>query len=104
MVKDSGIELKELRVDGGAVRSNLLMQFQADLLGVKVVRPKVVESTAAGAACLAGLGVGFWKSKEELVRHREIDREFTPARPRDEMAHLIAGWQRAVERTKGWES
>ncbi|QJE95944.1 glycerol kinase GlpK [Luteolibacter luteus] len=104
MVKDSGIPLKELRVDGGAVRSDLLMQFQADLLGVNVIRPKDVESTAAGAAYLAGLGVGFWEGKEELARHHEIDREFHPSRPRQEMEQLEAGWRRAVERAKAWES
>ena len=103
MVKDSGIALKELRVDGGAVRSDLLMQFQADLLGVPVLRPKDVESTAAGAAYLAGLGVGFWKNKEELARRHEIDREFHPSRPREEMQRLEAGWRRAVERAKAWE-
>jgi len=103
MVKDSGIPLKELRVDGGAVRSDLLMQFQADLLGVKVVRPKEVESTAAGAAYLAGLGVGFWKNKEDLIKRHEVDREFTPARSPQEMESLVAGWRRAVERAKGWE-
>ena len=104
MVKDSGIALKELHVDGGAVRSDLLMQFQADLLGVNVIRPKDIESTAAGAAYLAGLGVGFWKSKEELAGRHELDREFHPARSREEMAQLEAGWRRAVERAKAWES
>jgi glycerol kinase len=104
MVKDSGIALKELRVDGGAVRSDLLMQFQADLLGVNVIRPKLVESTAAGAAYLAGLGVGFWKNKEELAGRHELDREFHPERSREEMEKLEAGWRRAVERAKAWES
>ncbi|WP_193210517.1 glycerol kinase GlpK [Luteolibacter marinus] len=104
MVKDSGIGLAELRVDGGAVRSDPLMQFQADLLGVKVVRPRDIETTAAGAAFLAGLATGFWESRDEIVRRHEVDREFVPSRPAAEMAALEAGWRRAVERTKGWES
>jgi len=104
MVKDSGIPLKELRVDGGAVRSDLLMQFQADLLGVDVVRPMDIESTAAGAAYLAGLATGFWKDREEILKHRAIDREFTPARPKEETQHLMEGWRCAVERSKAWES
>ena len=104
MMKDSGIALKELRVDGGAVRSDPMMQFQADLLGVDVVRPKVIESTAAGAAFLAGLAAGFWGSREEIVRRHEVDRVFSPARPESEMAGLMAGWRRAVERSKNWVS
>lgn len=104
MVKDSGIALKELRVDGGAVRSDLLMQFQADLLGVHVERPEVIETTVAGAACLAGLATGFWESRDEIGRRREVERVFEPVRPREEMEALLAGWRRAVERSKGWES
>ncbi len=104
MVKDSGIPLKELRVDGGAVRSDLLMQFQADLLGVEVARPKDIESTAAGAAFLAGLGTGFWKDRNEIQGRREVERVFSPSRPAAEMQHLMAGWRKAVERSKAWES
>jgi glycerol kinase len=104
MVRDSSIELKELRVDGGAVRSDLLMQFQADLLGVDVLRPKDIESTAAGAAFLAGLGTGFWKSREEIQNCHEVERVFSPRRPSTDMAPLMAGWRKAVERTKEWES
>ena len=102
MVKDSGIPLKRLRVDGGAARSDLLMQFQADLLGVEVSRPKDVETTAMGAAWLAGLAVGFWDNREELVRRREAATEFVPARSAGEMKQLMDGWNRAVERSKQW--
>ena len=79
MVRDSGVELRELRVDGGAARSDLLMQMQADLSGTKVLRPASVESTALGAACLAGLGAGFWEGAEELGGLLGEMREFVPA-------------------------
>ena len=102
MVKDSGIALKRLLVDGGAARSDLLMQFQADLLGVEVTRPKEVETTATGAAWLAGLAVGFWKNREDLLSHRQVGKEFQPSRPGDEMSRMRDGWSRAVERSKGW--
>jgi glycerol kinase len=103
MVKDSGIEIKELRVDGGASRSTPLMQFQADLLKVNVVRPDNVETTAMGAAYLAGLAVGFWESKEDIVARWKAGAHFEPERPDQEMKALSAGWQRAVERAKAWE-
>jgi len=103
MVKDSGIEIKELRVDGGASRSKPLMQFQADLLNVNVVRPDNVETTAMGAAYLAGLAVGFWESKEDIVARWKAGAHFEPARPVDEMKVIYTGWQRAVERAKAWE-
>jgi glycerol kinase len=103
MVKDSGIEIKELRVDGGASRSTPLMQFQADLLKVNVVRPENVETTAMGAAYLAGLAVGFWESKEDIIARWKKGAQFTPERPDDEMKTLSDGWQRAVERAKAWE-
>ncbi|HCR37360.1 MAG TPA: glycerol kinase [Opitutae bacterium] len=99
---DSGIPLKELRVDGGASRNNLLMQFQADLLGVPVVRPKVTETTALGAAYLAGLAVGYWKDKEDIAHHWSIDRRFEPQRPQSEMARLHGDWLRALGRSKAW--
>jgi glycerol kinase len=103
MEKDSGLGLKELRVDGGASRSQPLMQFQADLLGTPVVRPKSVETTALGAAYLAGLAVGYWDSREDIARNWAVDTTFKPARPKDEMTKLRGEWDRALERAKNWE-
>lgn len=102
MVADAGQPVKELRVDGGACRSDLLMQFQADLLGVPVVRPVVTETTALGAAYLAGLAVGFWKSPAEIASQRAIERRFEPAMPVAKVKELRAQWNRAVERAKDW--
>jgi glycerol kinase len=102
MRADSGIPLRELRVDGGAVRNNLLMQFQADILGVPVARPAVTESTALGAAYLAGLGVGFWKSATELSDQWQVERRFEPKMPRARVAELRERWTMAVERAKRW--
>ncbi len=102
MEKDSGITLKELRVDGGASRSAPLLQFQADLLGTPVVRPKNIETTAMGAAYLAGLAVGFWSDRDEILRHWDTDKTFSPAKPADDAAALRRGWERALERSKGW--
>jgi glycerol kinase len=104
MQADSGIELKELRVDGGATRNNLLMQFQADILGVPVVRPRVLESTALGAATLAGLGVGWWRSASELDAQWNAERVFEPTMDPQRRAILCAGWSRALERAKEWET
>jgi glycerol kinase len=103
MEADSGVKLTTLRVDGGAVVNNLLMQFQADILGVAVQRPKVAETTALGAAYLAGLAVGFWSSKEEVAEHWAIDRTFEPHMSADQRDSLYAGWKRAVERSLNWE-
>jgi glycerol kinase len=103
MIKDSGIALHELRVDGGAAANNLLMQFQADLLGVPVVRPKVVETTALGAAYLAGLAVGFWNNEAEVQHAWEPDRVFTPAQPPNAIAHRRARWAEALKRAGEWE-
>ena len=103
MEKDSGISLKELRVDGGASRSQPLLQFQADLLGTTVVRPKNVETTAMGAAYLAGLAVGYWESRDDITRNWAMDATFKPARPPAEMSALRGNWERALERAKGWE-
>jgi glycerol kinase len=103
MTADSGVTLKALRVDGGAVVNNLLMQFQADILGVPVQRPKVAETTALGAAYLAGLAVGFWKSEQELAEHWAVDRTFEPQMSASERDKLYAGWKRAVERSQRWE-
>jgi glycerol kinase len=103
MEKDSGIALQELRVDGGAVRSEPLLQFQSDLLGTSVVRPRNIETTAVGAAYLAGLAVGFWSSREDIVQNWQVDRVFQPQRPPAEMSALRTGWDRALERSKRWE-
>jgi glycerol kinase len=102
MQKDAGITLSGLRVDGGAAANDLLMQFQADVLGVPVVRPKVLETTALGAAYLAGLAVGYWKDAAEVAANWQVDRTFEPAMPRDRVDDLIAGWEKAVERSKRW--
>jgi len=102
MEKDAGITMTELRVDGGATENNLLMQFQADLLGVPVVRPRVRETTALGAAYLAGLAVGYWKSDADIASNWQIDRAFEPAMSRDHAAALRAGWDKAVSRAKAW--
>ncbi len=97
MQEDSGIHLQSLRVDGGAVANNLLMQFQADLLGVPVVRPVVNETTALGAAYLAGLAVGFWKDRQEITDRWKADRTFDPQMPEAEADKLYHGWQTAVK-------
>jgi glycerol kinase len=99
---DSGIKLAELRVDGGAAANNYLMQFQADLLGAAVVRPKVTETTALGAAYLAGLAVGFWDSTDELARHWQVDRRFEPSMPSSAAAARRAEWNEALNRSKSW--
>jgi glycerol kinase len=102
MEADSGIKLAEMRVDGGAARNDMLMQFQADLLGVPVVRPKVTETTALGAAYLAGLAVGFWKDGEEIGAQWQAERRFEPGMTRDRVESLLAGWRKAVERAMNW--
>ncbi len=102
MVADAGTPVAELRVDGGAAASDLLMQFQADILGVPVQRPRITETTALGAAYLAGLGVGLWKSPADLAGHRAIDRTFAPTMPAAERQARLVQWRRAVERAKDW--
>jgi glycerol kinase len=102
MEADSGIILKELRVDGGATANNLLMQFQADILGVPVVRPTVTETTALGAAYLAGLGTGFWSSVEDIRQQWAEDRRFQPALEREKAEQLLKGWRRAVKAAIAW--
>lgn len=99
MEKDAGVPLGELKVDGGASRNNLLMQFQSDVLGTKVVRPLVTETTALGAAYLAGLAVGFWKSIDEVKRQWQAERIFTPTMAPDLVALAKKGWADAVDRT-----
>jgi len=102
MQRDAGVTLRELRVDGGACANNLLLQFQADLLQVPVVRPRTTETTALGAAYLAGLATGFWPSRDALPGHAEIEHTFEPQRAAGEMEALQATWSRAVERARGW--
>ncbi len=102
MTKDSGIQLKALNVDGGASANNFLLQFQTDILQTPVIRPKIIETTALGAAALAGLAVNFW-TKEELLSKREIDREFVPAMSEENANEKYRGWQKAVKRTMNWE-
>jgi glycerol kinase len=104
MRADSSIALTELRVDGGAAADNLLMQIQADLLGVPVVRPAVTETTALGAAYLAGLAVGFWKSTDEITGQWRVDRRFEPSMKQSAAGALRARWSAAVERAKRWET
>ena len=102
MQADSGLELPALRVDGGAVSNDFLMQFQSDILGVPVQRPAVTETTALGAAYLAGLAVGFWESQDEIQKKWRIDSTFEPKMSADERESLYAGWKKAVERSRAW--
>ncbi len=103
MISDSEISLTALKVDGGATRNNFLMQFQADILGVEVDRPETTETTALGAACLAGLATGFWKSKGEIAQKWSLDRKFRPEITNEKRDMLYAGWQKAIERSKNWQ-
>jgi glycerol kinase len=102
MQKDAGAQLTELRVDGGASASDLLMQFQADLLGVPVLRPRVLETTALGAAYLAGLTVNLWKSRDEIARHWKLERRFEPRMKRTAASELMERWRDAVSRSRNW--
>jgi len=102
MERDSGRSSKELRVDGGAAADDLLMQFQADLLGVPVVRPRVLETTALGAAYLAGLATGVWASREEIAKQWKVAKRFEPKMKREEAERRMEEWKRALERARGW--
>jgi glycerol kinase len=104
MEKDSGISMNTLRVDGGACANDLLMQIQADLLQIPVERPRMIETTAFGAAALAGLAVGFWKDLNAIEAVRKVDRMFEPQISLDEADHRFAQWLRAVERSREWEN
>ncbi|HEY4654109.1 MAG TPA: FGGY-family carbohydrate kinase, partial [Cyclobacteriaceae bacterium] len=101
MQDDAGISLSTLKVDGGACANNVLMQFQADILGASVERPEVIESTAMGAAFLAGIQSGLWK-KEDIITNRWVERTFVPAMDEETRRRLYKGWIKAVDRTKGW--
>jgi glycerol kinase len=102
MEKDSGVKLKSLRVDGGMVHNDLLMQFQSDILNVPVVRPKIAETTALGAAYAAGLATGFWKDQDELRENWGKEMEWLPNMEEDERTSLYKGWKKAVTRTFDW--
>jgi glycerol kinase len=102
MENDSGIKINELRVDGGATVNNQLMQFQSDVLNAKVVRPKVTETTALGAAYLAGLATGYWSGITEISSQWQTDKVFEPAMAESEVSDLVSGWHRAVRAAKVW--
>ena len=99
MEEEGGLKLERLKVDGGAAANDFLMQFQADVLNVPVVRPDVLETTALGAAMLAGLQVGLWEDLADLAGHRRINRRFTPTMSSEDRNKNIAGWKEAVQRT-----
>ena len=103
MEADAKIRLKELRVDGGASANNLLMQFQSNLLNVPVIRPKVTETTALGAAYLAGLAVGYWKSQKDIATQWRQDKRFTPRMKPAARKSLLKGWNKALSRSRNWE-
>lgn len=102
MESDAGVALKEMRVDGGACANNFLMQFQADILGCNVIRPAMIESTALGAVYLAGLAVGYYKDKEDIIQNLTVDRAFEPNMEQETREKLLAGWNEAVKRSFGW--
>ena len=102
MRADSGIELAALKVDGGASANDFLMQTQADIIDAPVNRPVCVETTAMGAAYLAGLAVGYWKSKEDVIKNWAIDATFTPSIEKEERVNRIKGWNKAVKYAYGW--
>jgi glycerol kinase len=104
MESDAGMPLRELRVDGGAARNNLLMQIQADLLGVTVTRPSNPETTVLGAIYLAGLAVGYWSDQAAIAKHWQTDRQFTPSIDAQERCNRLAGWRRALDRARAWET
>jgi len=103
MQLDAGVRLSELRVDGGAARNDFMMQFQSDLIGAPVVRPQITETTALGAAYLAGLAVGFWKSDAEIASQWRAERRFEPVMPEAQVRQMRGRWMEALERAKGWQ-
>ena len=104
MQADAGVHVSELRVDGGAARNDFMMQFQSDLIGAPVVRPQVTETTALGAAYLAGLAVGFWKSGDEIAKQWRTDRRFEPSMPPDRVREMRGRWTEALQRAKAWKT
>lgn len=102
MEQDMGHEMRELRVDGGASANNFLMQFQADMLRKQVIRPKCIETTSLGAAYLAGLAVGYWKSTQDVLENWQSDRKFVPSMEEKKQKELLQGWHEAVKRSQNW--
>jgi glycerol kinase len=102
ILTESGIQLKELRVDGGAASNNMLMQLQADVLDCQVIRPKITETTALGAAYLAGLATGYWNDLEDVRKHWLLDQTFSPGTDKDKQQRYFRNWKKAVERAKNW--
>ena len=102
MASDTGTDVVELKVDGGAVANDFLMQFQSDVLGVRVIRPQIQESTALGVAYLAGLAVGYWNDIDEIKEHQLLDNVFEPQMESIKVTRLIGNWNRAVERARNW--
>ncbi|HIV87813.1 MAG TPA: glycerol kinase, partial [Candidatus Pygmaiobacter gallistercoris] len=102
MISDTGIQLKELRVDGGASRDGFLMQFQSDIMNLPLRRPMIRETTALGAAYLAGLAVGFWKDLDEIRQHWTLDKVYTPQMGEEERSRLMRQWHKAVSRSLDW--
>jgi glycerol kinase len=102
MNKDSGVPLTHLKVDGGMVKNNLLMQFQSDILQLPVIRPKISETTALGAAFAAGLAVGYWKNQNELLQYWQEDCSWAPSMHRDESEKLFRKWEKAVNKSLDW--
>jgi len=103
MEQETGIKIKELRVDGGASANNFLMQFQSDISNLKVIRPYITETTSLGAAFLAGLGVGIWKDLDEIKRIWKEEKVFTPCMPEEKRRYYLSKWKEAVNRSRGWD-
>jgi glycerol kinase len=103
MEADAGTGIKAVRVDGGACANNFLMQYQSDILGTDVIRPKVIETTALGAAYLAGLAVGYYKDQQDILQNVAVDKTFKSEMQEADRARLLAGWKEAVKRSFGWE-
>jgi len=103
MSEDAGYKIEKLKVDGGASRNSFLMQFQADIIGQEVTRPIISETTALGAAYLAGLAVGFWKSKNEIAEKWFASKTYMPTYDKETIDRLYSGWEKAVSRTRQWE-
>ena len=102
MVKDTGEELVDLKVDGGACANNFLMQFQSDILGKAVLRPQCIETTSLGAAYFAGLATGYWSSTEDILENWQIDQIFEPQMDDEKRSQLLAGWKKAIGSVTGW--